>query len=409
MEMNEIKSLIEAQGRAFEEFKRTNDQRIEEMKKGNGVADLEAKLATMSDAMSRIEAEKQALEARVNKIGMSGAGEGKGDDAKAEHKAAYMKWLRKGVDAGLAELEAKALNITTDADGGFAVPEEIDADIQQTLINISPVRSVATVRQISTSDYKKLVSRRGAASGWVDEDDGRTATNTPVLAQVTPFMGEIYANPQATQTMLDDVFFDAEGWLAGEIADEFAYQEGVAFITGNGTKKPKGFLAYTTAATADGSRAFGTLQHVLSGADGAFVAAPNGGNCLIDTVHSLKAGHRTGAVWMMNSLTVAAVRKLKDGDGNYLWRPGLAEGAPSTLLGYGLVEAEGMPDIATDSLSIAFGNFRAGYLIVDRVGVRTLRDPYSNKPYVGFYTTKRVGGAVVDSEAIKLVKFGDGV
>ena len=357
--------------------------------------------------MSRIEAEKQALEARVNKIGLSGAGEGKGDDAKAEHKSAYMKWLRKGVDSGLAELEAKALNITTDADGGYAVPEEIDRDIQQTLLDISPVRSVATVRQISTSDYKKLVSRRGAASGWVDEDDGRTATNTPTLAQVTPFMGEIYANPQATQTMLDDVFFNAESWLAGEIADEFAYQEGVAFISGNGTKKPKGFLAYSTAATADSGRAFGTLQHVLSGADGAFVAAPNGGDCLITTVQSLKAGHRPGAVWMMNSLTLAAVRKLKDGDGNYLWRPGLEAGAPSSILGYRVVDAEGMPDLAADSLSIVFGNFRAGYLIVDRVGVRTLRDPYSNKPYVGFYTTKRVGGAVVDSEAIKVVKFGD--
>jgi HK97 family phage major capsid protein len=360
----------------------------------------------MSADMSRIEAEKQALEARVNKIGLSGAGEGK-DDAKAEHKSAYMKWLRKGVEGDLSQLEAKALNVTTDADGGFAVPEEIDRAIQQTLIDISPVRAVATVRQISTSDYKKLVSRRGTASGWVDEDDGRTATNTPVLAQVTPFMGEIYANPQATQTMLDDVFFDAEGWLAGEIADEFSYQEGVAFITGNGTKKPKGFLAYTTGATADASRAFGTIQHILSGADGAFVAAPNGGNCLIDTVHALKAGHRAGAVWMANTLTVAALRKLKDTDGAYLWRPGLEAGAPSNLLGYPIIEAAGMPDIATDSLSIAFGNFAAGYLIVDRVGIRTLRDPYSNKPYVGFYTTKRVGGAVVDSEAIKIVKFGD--
>ncbi len=407
MDISEIKTLIEAQGRAFEEFKRTNDQRIEEMKKGHGVADLEAKLAQMSADMSRLEAEKQVLEARVNKIGLSGANDAKGEDAKGEHKSAYMKWLRKGVESGLAELEAKALNITTDADGGYAVPEEIDRDIQQTLINISPVRAVATVRQISTSDYKKLVSRRGAASGWVDEDDGRAATNTPTLAQVTPFMGEIYANPQATQTMLDDVFFDAEGWLAGEIADEFAYQEGVAFITGNGTKKPKGFLAYSTAATADSSRAFGTLQHVLSGADGAFLAAPNGGDCLITTVQSLKAGHRPGAVWMMNSLTLAAVRKLKDGDGNYLWRPGLEAGAPSNLLGYQVVEAEGMPDIAADSLAIAFGNFRAGYLIVDRVGIRTLRDPYSNKPYVGFYTTKRLGGAVVDSEAIKVVKFGD--
>jgi HK97 family phage major capsid protein len=175
-------------------------------------------------------------------------------------------------------------------------------------------------------------------------------------------------------------------------------------VTGNGTKKPKGFLDYTTAATADSSRAFGTLQHVITGVDGDF-AASNKADKLIDVIHTLKAGHRAGSVWMMNTLTLSEVRKFKDTTGQYLWQPSVQAGVPSTLLGYSVIEAEDMPDIATGSLSIAFGNFAAGYMIVDRIGIRSLRDPYSNKPYVGFYTTKRVGGMVVDSEAIKVLKF----
>lgn len=404
MEMNEIKTLIEEQGRAFEEFKKVNDERLEEVKKGNSTSDFEAKLAKINEELSVIQDEKKSLESRVNKIGLGGASEGKDGDVKAEHKTAYGKWLRKGHEDGLREIEQKALNVTTDADGGYAVPEELDAVIQQTLIDITPMRQVATIQSVSTSDYKKLVSRRGAASGWVDEDDARTATNTPTLAQVTPYMGEIYANPQATQTMLDDAFFNAEAWLASEVADEFAQEEGAAFVTGNGTKKPKGFLDYTTAATADSSRAFGTLQHVITGVDGDF-AASNKADKLIDVIHTLKAGHRAGSVWMMNTLTLSEVRKFKDTTGQYLWQPSVQAGVPSTLLGYSVIEAEDMPDIATGSLSIAFGNFAAGYMIVDRIGIRSLRDPYSNKPYVGFYTTKRVGGMVVDSEAIKVLKF----
>jgi HK97 family phage major capsid protein len=260
------------------------------------------------------------------------------------------------------------------------------------------------VRTVSTSDYKKLVNVRGTASGWVDEDDARTATASSSMAQVTPFMGEIYANPQATQQMLDDVFFNAEQFIIDECATEFAAKEGAAFVVGDGTKKPKGFCAYTTAATADSSRAFGTLEHVATGVAGDW-AASNKADILITLVHKLKAGLRANARWVTNKGLLAEIRTFKDAEGNYLWRPGLEAGQPSTLLGYGITEAEDMPAKAASALSLAFGDFRRGYTIVDRIGTRILRDPYTNKPYVGFYVTKRVGGMVVDSQAIKFVKF----
>jgi HK97 family phage major capsid protein len=202
--------------------------------------------------------------------------------------------------------------------------------------------------------------------------------------------------------MLDDAAFDLESWLADEIAIEFARAEGAAFINGTGADQPKGFLAAPTSAEMDAARAFGTLQYVVSGDAAGFDTAPE--LKLIDLVHSLKAGHRQGASWVMNSATLAEVRKLKAADGSFLWQPGLMEGQPNRLLGYPVVEAEDMPDIAANALPIAFGNFRAGYLIAERTATSILRDPFTNKPFVHFYATKRIGGQVLDSDAIKLLK-----
>jgi HK97 family phage major capsid protein len=216
-------------------------------------------------------------------------------------------------------------------------------------------------------------------------------------------MGELYANPTASQAMLDDAQFDVEEWLAGEIAAEFAKAEGAAFVNGNGTNRPRGFLQAPVAATADATRAFGTLQYVASGAAGDFAA--NGADRLIDLVQTLRAPYRQGASFVMNAATAARIRKFKTSDGQFLWQPSLVTGTPATLLGYPVVEAEDMPDVAANSLSIAFGNFRAGYLIAERSETSILRDPYSNKPFVTFYATKRVGGCVANSEAIKLMRF----
>lgn len=403
MDLSELKSILEDQGRAFEEFKRTNDQLIKAKADGKAVGDIETKLAKINDDLGKIADLKAAIQEVEKKLNRPGAA-GNDDPVKAEHKQAFGKFLRKGVEDGLGELQQKAYNITTDEDGGFAVPEELDREILDLLVDVSPIREIATVRSIGGAEYKKLVNKHGTTGGWVDEDDPRAATNSSQLAVVTPFMGEVYAYPQATQQMLEDVFFNAEQWIVDESSLTFAEMEGAAFVTGDGTKKPKGFLAYGTAATADGVRAFGTLQHVATGAAGAW-AATNPQDTLLDVVYALKKGYRGNARWVLSKNMLAEARKFKDVDGNYIWRPGLEAGQPDLLLGYGISEEENMPSKAADSLSIAFGDFKRGYLIVDRIGTTVLRDPYTNKPYVGFYVRKRVGGAVVDSNAIKLLKF----
>ena len=219
-----------------------------------------------------------------------------------------------------------------------------------------------------------------------------------------PPSGELYANPAASQAMLDDAQFDVEAWLAGEIAMEFARAEGAAFVSGTGTNQPKGFLTYTTTNEVDGVRAFGTLQYVASGAAGAFIAS-NPQDRLVDLVQALKSPYRQGAAWVMNSATLSVIRKFKTADGAFLWQPSLSAEQPATLLGYPVIEAADMPDIAANSLSIAFGNFQHGYVIAERSETSILRDPYSNKPFVHFYSVKRIGGAVANSEAIKLMKF----
>ena len=395
--MAEIKELLEKQLSAFEKFKKANDERLAQLEaKGNTDPLLEEKVNKSNEEIDRLQKSIDAILVKINRPG------GTGDDVReevAEHKAAFKKFLRKGHDEGLLELEQKALNITTDADGGYAIPEELDREILTLMRNESPMRSVCSVRTIGGAQYKKLVSLGGTSSGWVDEDDPRPETNTPGLAAITPFMGEIYANPAATQQMLDDVFFDAEGWLQSEVATEFAEKESIAFLSGDGVKKPKGILAYTSVTTDDATRAFGQLQHMVAAG-----AAAVTGDELITLIYMLKKSLRNGASWMMNGKSVSAVRKLKDSTGQYLWAPGLQSGQPSSLLGYGIAENEDMADIATGNASILFGNFKRGYLILDRIGIRVLRDPFTNKPYVHFYTTKRVGGMLVDSNAIKILQ-----
>ena len=298
--------------------------------------------------------------------------------------------------------ELKSVTGAVAADGGFAVPREIDAMIAAQLKTISPLRAVAQVVQTGTAGYRKLITNSTANSGWVSETGIRPETLTSKFNEIVPPMGELYANPSASQAMLDDTAFDLEAWLADEIATEFARAEGAAFINGSGTNQPKGFLQQPTALTADATRAFGTLQHTVTGNAAGFDAAPE--LKLIDLVHSLRAGHRQGAVFVMNTKTLATVRKFKAADGNFLWQPGIFENAPARLLGYPVIEAEDMPDVAANALPIAFGNFRNGYIIAERKATSILRDPYTNKPYVNFYATKRIGGQVLDSDAIKLLR-----
>ncbi|MDB5724862.1 MAG: phage capsid protein [Novosphingobium sp.] len=300
------------------------------------------------------------------------------------------------------ETELKSLTQGVLADGGYAVPREIDAAIAAQLKKLSPIRAIAQVVQVGSSGYRKLISTGGTASGWVSETAARPETAGSKFAEIVPPFGELFANPSASQMMLDDAAFDLEAWLAAEISAEFARAEGAAFISGTGTNQPLGFLAGPVAATGDGARSFGTLQYLVSGNATGFDAAPE--LKLIDLVQSLKAGHRQGAVFVMNSATLGRVRKFKAADGSFIWQPGMMDGMPTRLLGYPVIEAEDMPDVAGNALPIAFGNFANGYLIAERTATRILRDPYTNKPYVNFYATKRVGGQVLDSDAIKLLK-----
>ncbi len=392
-DIQDVKQVAEELGAKFDEFKQKNDKRVEalEAEKGKLVEQVE----TLNEKLGQLDDMKSALEKEL--AGMKRP-DGTGTKAASEHKAAFMQFVRKGIDTGLGELQAKALQIGVDADGGYAVPEELDRNIIELLRDESPMRQVCNQIFVGTPDYKRLANLGGAGSGWVGETAPRPETSTPTLAQISAVMGELYANPQATQTSLDDMFFDVEGWLNSEVGREFSEKEGAAFLLGDGANKPKGLLAYPFAVAGDKTRPYGTLQRLVSGNAGAF-----SGDNLIDLVQAVKAGYRRAGTWMMNNLTVAYVRKLKDSEGNYLWRPGLEVGQPSSLLGYGITENEDMPDIAADANALAFGDFKRAYTIVDRIGTRVLRDPYTNKPYVGFYTTKRVGGMLVDSQAVKVL------
>jgi phage major capsid protein, HK97 family len=368
-----------------------------------------AELDASFDLVTRQEATEQAVEVlrgdvddvklrldRVSRAAGRPVIEG-GAPAGIEVKGFVDGYLRRG-----RETEIKSLSGAVPADGGYAVPREIDALIAARLAEISPIRTIAQVVQTGSAGYRKLVTTGGTASGWVSETAARPETDTPTIAEIAPPTGELYANPAASQAMLDDAMFDVQSWLAGEIAMEFARAEGAAFVGGSGINQPKGFLAGATSAADDASRAFGTLQHIVSGSAGDLGGVIE--LVLIDIVHALKAGHRQGASWVMNSATLAQVRKLKAADGSFLWQPGLMAGLPDRLLGYPVVEAEDMPDIAADATPIAFGNFRAGYLIAERSATTILRDPFTNKPFVHFYATKRIGGQVLDSDAIKLLK-----
>lgn len=381
---------------SFEEFKKKNDKELDGIKAEK--SKLSGEVEKLNEKLGELDTLKTELEAELKAAKRPTGGGTKSQDVLA-HEKAFGEFVRKGREDNLAELQQKALQTTVDADGGFAVPEELDRNIIQLLNDENPMRQVCNQITIGTSDYKKLVSLGNAGAGWVGETDSRPATGTPTLAQIAAYMGELYANPQATQTSLDDIFFDAESWLNGEVAIEFAEKEASAFLLGDGTNKPKGILAYTMAATPDKTRTFGQLQYMKSGAAGNF-----GADNLIDLVQGLRKAYRQAAVFMMNGLTVGKARKLKDSEGNYLWQPGLQAGQASTLLGYTIEENEDMPDVAADANAILFGDFKRGYTIVDRIGTRVLRDPFSNKPYVGFYTTKRVGGMLTDSNAIKVLR-----
>lgn len=428
-----IKSVGEALDKiatAFDEYKKTNDARIEAIKAGKSTADFEAKLARIDEHIGTLEDVKSRLEKAETKLARPGAQGGSRDDRvspEAEaYKSAFLSWVRSPDDLDrrsllqqrakdLRRVEAKAFGdddgfetrasqtaTTTGAAGGFALPEVIERQIARLSLDIGPIRQIATVRTVGSPDYKELIDVGGAAFEWVGETDPRNQTNTPDLAEVAPTFGMGSAKPQASEESLDDLFFDVENWLIESASEAIAQGEGAAFVSGNGTKKPTGFLAGPAPlATADSSRAFGTLQYIPSLQA---AAMPTSADTFYDLIYALRARYRANARWVTSKLLVAALRKYKDTTNNYLWQPSLVAGEPSTFMGYPIVEAEDMPAVGAGAFPLAFGDFKEGYLIADRVGMRMTRDEITSPGFVKFYVRRRVGGKLRNTQAIKLLK-----
>lgn len=401
---HEVRDALDEFLGAFEAFKEANDDRLAQIER-KLTADVvtEEKVERINRALDR---QKKTVDELALSLARPGIGSGARtvfDPARREHKRAFDLYVRKGETHELRTLEAKALSAQSDPDGGYLVPAETERMIDRVVSDASPIRAIAGVRQIGAASYKKPFTTQGPAAGWVGESETRIETATPQLSEIEFPAMELYAMPAATSTLLDDAAINIDQWLAEEVQTAFAEQEGAAFVHGDGVRKPRGFLSYARVANASWSH--GKLGYLATGAAGAF-AVSNPADTLIDLIYAVKAGYRSNARFVMNRATQSVIRKLKDAEGNYLWQPGIAAGAPPTLLNYPVTESEDMPSIETDATAIAFGDFKRGYLIVDRLGVRVLRDPYSAKPYVLFYTTKRVGGGVQNFEALKLLKFG---
>ncbi len=398
---HEVREAMDEFLSSFEEFKSANDERLGELER-KLTADViaEEKVERINRALDQQKKKLDELTLAAQRPDLGGRAET--GHAEREHKRAFEGYVRKGEAQELRGLEAKALSMQSDPDGGYLVPAETERMIERIVSEVSPIRAIAGLRRIGAKSYKKPFSTGGAQTGWVGETEARPQTATPSLAEIEFPAMELYAMPAATPTLLDDAAVNIDQWLAEEVQTAFVEQEGAAFVNGDGVKKPRGFLDYDR--VADGAWEWGKLGFIATGNEGGFPTS-NPGDKLIDLVYAVKSGYRANGRFVMNRTTQAAIRKFKDTEGNYLWQPALAAGQPPTLLNYPVTEAEDMPSVSADAPAVAFGDFRRGYLIVDRVGVRVLRDPYSAKPYVLFYTTKRVGGGVQNFEAIKFLQF----
>lgn len=385
----EVKALIEGVQTAFAQFKAEHTKQLEEIKANKSGADQEAKLQKINADLDRLQKETEDAHTKIASAQMGAGGKALRDK---EYTDSFNAHMRKG------DVQA-ALNKGTADEGGYLTPVEWDRTITDKLREESPMRQLAQVQPTSKAGWKKLFNMGGTGSGWVGETAARPETATPVLAELGFGHGEIYANPAATQQILDDAEINIEAWLASEVQAEFAEQEGVAFISGDGVNKPAGILTYVTGGSNAAKHPFGAIKAINSGA-----AADISSDAVLDLIYGLPKKYRQGAQFLTNNLTIAKVRKLKDGQGNYLWQPSAQAGQPATLHGYGLAEDENMPDVAANALPILFGDFKRGYLIIDRMGIRVLRDPYTKKPYVLFYTTKRVGGGVQNPECLRALQ-----
>ncbi|MEC9346075.1 MAG: phage major capsid protein [Pseudomonadota bacterium] len=455
--IQELKAAQDRLGRAFDQFKAANDERLAEIeKRGTASAETDAKVDRINAAVTEAQATLAEMGKTVDDVAAAqarmaiGGRAGKGEESDrlevnarafynslpaqaegrtmlpaafghdhinlyGEYRKHFPQLLRRGGRDGdkLPVAVQAAMRVGSDPEGGYLVPTEMLEVVQKRIFETSPIRSEATVISISGPEVEFPVDVNDlAATTWADEITSPTETTTPNVGtqKITTHIQQ--AEPKLTQQLLDDAAIDVEAWLMGKVADKMARTEATAFVTGNGAMRPRGFASYGTnsVTTADASRSWGVLQYVPSGAAGGWPAysgtAADDPSALIDIIAKMNPAYLPGAIWAMNRLTAASIRKLRDADGRYLVSYELAGAAMGfTLHGFPIRDFEDMANISSDSYSIVFGNFRQAYMIVDRQGMTVLRDPYTAKPFVKFFTTKRVGGDVVNYDALKLIKF----
>jgi HK97 family phage major capsid protein len=383
----EMKALVESLNQAFATFKDEHTKQLDDIKKGNADALQALKVERINDDISKLQASVDELNVKIAAAQMGGDQANRLKDR--EYSEAFQAHFKKG------EVRAD-LNKGADGEGGFLTPVEWDRTITDKLVLVSPMRQLATVQPVTGTGYTKLFNTGGTSSGWVGEAAARPGTNTPNFVSLAFGWGEIYANPAATQQILDDSAIDLESWLGGEVDIVFAQQEGVGFVAGDGANKPFGILTYVTGGANAAKHPFGAITTVDSGAAAAITS-----DGILDLIYDLPSTFTQNARFAMNRRTQGAIRKLKNTQGDYLWQPSLVAGQPPTLGGFALTELPDMPDVAANAIPVLFGDFQRTYLVLDRVGIRVLRDPFTNKPYVSFYTTKRVGGGVQNPEPMR--------
>ncbi|MFO1080850.1 MAG: phage major capsid protein [Reyranellaceae bacterium] len=439
----EFKGAIDKLGRAFEDYKKANDEALKkhDVVTDEKVARIDAELNKLSALKDAMDAGLKAAQTRADdlekRFGRPG-GPGANGDADVEvkevktfnlhaasiaqatnraipapvdvdglraYKSAFSRSLK--VDPRVLTVdEMKALQIGVQADGGFTVPPDLSGRIVTRVFETSPIRQIASVQTIGGSELKGVVDRdQAGAIQWGSETAAPTDSTTPQIGEWSIPANEGRVMPKATQQILEDSNIDIEAWLSRKVADRITRGQNDAFVNGTGVGRPRGFTTYTTAATADSSRTWGTIEHKGTGVSGDF-ASTSPADILFDLIGAMNPRYLANAKWVTRREVITKVRKFKGATtGDYLWQPGLVAGAPNTILGFPIVIAMDMPALGSASLSMAFGDFSEGYQIVDRVGMTMLRDPYSSKPYVLFYTRFRLGGDVVDFDAIKFVKF----
>ncbi|WP_271025543.1 phage major capsid protein [Rhizobium sp. RCAM05973] len=394
------KAMISQIQAAFEEFKKANDEKL------NGKADvvLDEKVERIDASIGNFQKAIDDINAKIAAASFGGGGGGDMKPVDPEYSETWAKFFRHGDDESSIRAKQKdgpraQMTVGSNPDGGYLAPIEWDRTITSKLKEISPMRQNAHVQSISGAGIRKVYNDRAVVSGWVGETAARPATGTPQLGVLDFVPGEIYAFPFASQNLLEDSEVNLEQWLGGEVDVEFSRQENIAFVSGDGVNKPFGVLTYVVGAANAAKHPWGAIGVINSGAAAAI--APDS---IIDIIQDVPASYRIGAKFYMNRQTQSSIRKLKDGQNNYLWQPSYAAGQPATLAGEAIVEFPDMPGVAAGNIAALYGNMELTYLIVDRIGIIVLRDPYTNKPFVGFYTRKRVGGGVTNPEPMRALK-----